>query len=91
MHLPIIWIEIIPLLQVYFSHFIAKQGAIFKDKYLQGAIFKDKYLQGAIFKDICFKQGTQFCSAFSSSGLIYFGPVKLKFTRAEAINSGEIL
>ena len=41
MHLPIIWIEIIPLLQVYFSHFIAKQGAIFKDKYLQGAIFKD--------------------------------------------------
>ena len=31
MHLPIIWIEIIPLLQVYFSHFIAKQGTIFKD------------------------------------------------------------
>ena len=31
MHLPIIWIERIPLLQVYFSHFIAKQGTIFKD------------------------------------------------------------
>ena len=25
------WIERIPLLQVYFSHFIAKQGTIFKD------------------------------------------------------------
>ena len=31
MHLPIIRIERIPLLQVYFSHFIAKQGTIFKD------------------------------------------------------------
>ena len=31
MHLPIIRIERIPLLQVYFSHFIAKQGAIVKD------------------------------------------------------------
>ena len=30
MHLPIIWIEIIPLLQVYFSYFIEKQGTIFK-------------------------------------------------------------
>ena len=47
-------IERIPLLQVYFSHFIAKQGTIFKD--------------------ICFKQGTQFSSARSSSGLIYYGP-----------------
>ena len=44
-------VERIPLLQVYFSHFIAKQGTIFKD--------------------ICFKQGTQFCSA---RGLIYYGP-----------------
>ena len=31
MHLPIIRIERIPLLQVHFSHFIAKQGTIFKD------------------------------------------------------------
>ena len=31
MHLPIIWIERILLLRVYFSHFIAKQGTIFKD------------------------------------------------------------
>ena len=51
MHLIIIWIERIPLLQVYLSHFIAKQNKIFKD--------------------ICFDQGTQFCSAFSSIGLIY--------------------
>ena len=29
MHLPIILIEIIPLLQVYFSQFIAKQDSIF--------------------------------------------------------------
>ena len=31
MHFPIIWIERIPLLQVYFSHVIVKQGAIFED------------------------------------------------------------
>ena len=31
MHLPIIWIERISLLQVYFRHFIAKQRTIFKD------------------------------------------------------------
>ena len=30
MHLPIISIERIPLLRVYFSYFIAKQGATFK-------------------------------------------------------------
>ena len=47
-------IERIPLLQVYFSYFITKQGIIFKN--------------------ICFKQGTQFSSARSSSGLIYYGP-----------------
>ena len=47
-------IERIPLLQVCFSHFIAKQGAMFNDIY--------------------FKQGTQFSSARSSSGLIYYGP-----------------
>ena len=27
--------------------------------------------QGTIFKDICIKEDTQFCSAYSSSGLIY--------------------
>ena len=27
-----------------------------------------------MFEDICFKQGTQFRSAHSSSGLIYYGP-----------------
>ena len=54
MHLPIIWIERIPLLQVYFSYFIAKQSTIFKD--------------------ICIKEGTKFCSACFSSGLIYHGP-----------------
>ena len=47
-------IERISLLQVHFSHFIAKQGTISKD--------------------ICFKQGTQFSSAGSNSGLIYYGP-----------------
>ena len=31
MHLPIIWIERTPLLQVYFNHFIVKLGTIFKD------------------------------------------------------------
>ena len=61
MHLPIIWIERIPLLQLYFSHFIIKQGIIFWY--------------------ICFKQGTQFCSACSSSGLIYYGPSNWSFTR----------
>ena len=61
MHLPIIWIERIPLLQVYFNYFIAKQGTIFKD--------------------ICFKQGIQFCSACSSSGLIYYGPANCSFRR----------
>ena len=61
MHLPIIRIERIPLLQVYFSHFIAKQGTIFKD--------------------ICFKQGTQFCSACSSNCLIYYGPANWSFRR----------
>ena len=30
MHLPIIWIERIPLLNLYFSHFIAKQGSHLK-------------------------------------------------------------
>ena len=29
--LPFIWIERIPLLQVYFSYFTVKQGTIFKD------------------------------------------------------------
>ena len=29
--------------------------------------------QGTIFKDICIKEGTQFCSPCSSSGLIYYG------------------
>ena len=61
MHLPIIWMEKIPLLQVYFSHFIAKQDSIFTD--------------------ICFKQGTQFCSACSSIGLIYYGPANSSLTR----------
>ena len=58
---PIIWIERIPLLQVYFSYFIAKQGTIFKD--------------------ICIKEVTQFCSACSSSGLIYHGPANWSFRR----------
>ena len=38
MNLPIIWIERIPLLQLYFSHVIAKQGTVFKDIY-----FKQEY------------------------------------------------
>ena len=58
---PIIWFERIPLLQVYFSYFIAKQGTIFKD--------------------ICIKEDTQFCSACSSSGLIYHGPANWSFRR----------
>ena len=58
MYLPIIWMEKIPLLQVYLSHFIAKQDSIFID--------------------ICFKQGTQFCSACSSIGLIYYGTGRLE-------------
>ena len=37
--------------------------------------------QGTIFKDICIKKGTQFCSAFSSSGLIYYGPADWSFRR----------
>ena len=61
MHFLIIWIERIPLLQVYFSHFIPKQDTIFKD--------------------ICFEQGTPFCSACSSIGLIYYGPANLSFRR----------
>ena len=61
MHFRIIWIERIPLLQVYFSYFIAKQGRIFKD--------------------ICIKESSQFCSACSSSGLIYYGPVSSSFRR----------
>ena len=61
MYLPIIWMEKIPLLQVYLSHFIAKQDSIFID--------------------ICFKQGTQFCSACSSIGLIYYGPANWSFRR----------
>ena len=40
MHLSIIWIEKIPLLQVHFSQFIAKQGTIVKDIcYILGALF----------------------------------------------------
>ena len=41
MHFPIIWIERILLLQVYFSsHFIAKQGTIFNDIcFKQGTLF----------------------------------------------------
>ena len=40
MHLSIIWIDRIPLLQVYLSHFIAKQDTIFKDiRFKQGAQF----------------------------------------------------
>ena len=61
MHLPIIWIERIPLLQVHFGHFIAKQDTIFKD--------------------ICFKQVTQFCSACTSIGLIYYEPENWSFRR----------
>ena len=57
----IIWIENSHLLQLYFNHFIAKQGTIFKD--------------------ICFKQGTQFCSACSSICLIYYGPANWSFRR----------
>ena len=59
MHLSTIWVERITLLQVYFNHFITKQGTILKD--------------------ICFKQGTQFCSTCSSSGLIYYGPANWSF------------
>ena len=61
MDLLIIGIERIPLLQVYFSLFIAKQGTIFKD--------------------ICFKQGSQFCSVSSSSGLAYYGLTNWSFRR----------
>ena len=40
MHLAIILIERIPLLQVYFNHFITKQGAIFNNTcFKQGAQF----------------------------------------------------
>ena len=61
MHLSIISIKKIPLLQIYFSHVIAKQSIMFKD--------------------ICFKQGTQFCSACSSIGLIYYGSVNWSVRR----------
>ena len=37
--------------------------------------------QGTIFKDIWFKRGTQFCSACSSSGLIYYEPANWSFRR----------
>ena len=37
--------------------------------------------QGTIFKDICLKRGTQFCSACSSSGRIYYGPANWLFRR----------
>ena len=37
--------------------------------------------QGTIFKDICFKQGTQFRSARSSTGLIYYGPANWSVRR----------
>ena len=47
MHLAIIWIEKIPLLQVYFSHFIAKPGTIFKDICIrEGTSFCSAYLEG---------------------------------------------
>ena len=36
---------------------------------------------GTILKDICFKKSTQFCSACSSSGLIYSGPTNWSFRR----------
>ena len=61
MHLSIILIKRTLLLQVYFRHFIAKQGTVLKD--------------------ICFKQGTQFCSACSSSGLICYEPANCSFRR----------
>ena len=37
--------------------------------------------QCTIFEDTCFKQGTQFCSACSSGGLIYYGPANWLFRR----------
>ena len=37
--------------------------------------------QDTIFKDICFKQVTQFCSACSSIGLIYYEPGNWSFRR----------
>ena len=37
--------------------------------------------QGTIYKYICFKLGTQFCSACSFSGLIYYGPATCPFRR----------
>ena len=37
--------------------------------------------QESIFIDICFKQGTQFCSASSSIGLIYYGPANWSFRK----------
>ena len=37
--------------------------------------------QYTIFEDTCFKQGTQFCSACSSGGLIYYGPANWLFRR----------
>ena len=37
--------------------------------------------QGTIFEDTCFKQGTQFCPACSSGGLIYYGPANWLFRR----------
>ena len=48
MHLHIIWIERASLLQVYFSHFILKQGTIFKD-----ICFK----QGTQFCSVCSSKG----------------------------------
>ena len=32
-----------------------------------------------MFKDICFKQGTQFCSTWSCSALIYYEPANWSF------------
>ena len=37
--------------------------------------------QDTVFRDICFKQGTQFCSACSSIGLIYYGLANLLFRK----------
>ena len=39
LHLLVIWIETIPLLQVHFIHFIAKQDTIFKDICSSGVIY----------------------------------------------------
>ena len=59
-----------------FAHYLN-----WKSSFIESVFEPFSAKQDTVFRDICFKQGTQFCSACSSIGLIYYGLANLLFRK----------